>query len=510
MKLKFICIFAVSINKVFITAIFKKMLSSNDLQALPLNCKQSIVPVCSDPKLIFNRQCIPYLLSGARYFLGDYKERVFCGGEFVFNHRVLPNILSHRDFVTEENFDKYYLYTFDGEVLHIFQYVPCGHCQACQHSKKFSFAQMCIFETLSHSFCPIFGTLTYDNAHLPLKRQYNSNFLTDYFRENPDSALTLDHLVDLYNNYPDSDFPAGAFDNVPTLCSRDVQLFLKRFRQNLKRKFGGKYDFPLRYAICGEYGRKSGRPHYHFIFWNLHAHNYEEYNEICDLIESSWQNGFVQTRVVDVRKNDKCFEYTAKYVAKSGESKSMRMSSKRNGGIGKAFLLEHFADFLSKGLHNSPFYYYNQFTASIGEVVFVNRVNNIVAPSFARLLPVHVRDAFKESNYFIPNNELANLAKDFIYIPERSMFDVSRMRYSSFDECFYHISKFFYPLGCFTPEDIRFKIEELHSLSVRNQAFLLTRFSKSRNATRSQLLYKYKCMENRSNSLLNQYAEIYG
>src|SRR6187399_2840691 len=47
-------------------------------------------------------------------------------------------------------------------------------------------------------------------------------------------------------------------DNM-SLSKRDFQLFFKRFRKAV--------DVPLRYYMCGEYGDRFGRPHYHAIIF---------------------------------------------------------------------------------------------------------------------------------------------------------------------------------------------------------------------------------------------------
>lgn len=59
--------------------------------------------------------------------------------------------------------------------------------------------------------------------------------------------------------YRDEDIP---YENgFPTLQKRDAQLFLKR----LRKQFG----LGIRYYLCGEYGEKTGRPHYHAILFGL-------------------------------------------------------------------------------------------------------------------------------------------------------------------------------------------------------------------------------------------------
>ena len=46
-----------------------------------------------------------------------------------------------------------------------------------------------------------------------------------------------------------------------SLEHRDFQLFLKRVRKSLA--------VPVRYFMCGEYGPKNGRPHYHACLFNV-------------------------------------------------------------------------------------------------------------------------------------------------------------------------------------------------------------------------------------------------
>lgn len=50
------------------------------------------------------------------------------------------------------------------------------------------------------------------------------------------------------------------------LCHRDFQLFMKRLRFH---KLGGY----VRFYMCGEYGPKNGRPHYHANLFNINFHD---------------------------------------------------------------------------------------------------------------------------------------------------------------------------------------------------------------------------------------------
>lgn len=124
------------------------------------------------------------------------------------------------------------------------QVLSCGQCIGCRLKRSSSWACRCVNEASLYKRNS-FITLTYSNDNLP---------------------------------------------NPPTLVVRDFQLFMKRFRKRLvldyynsylKRylgRFGFTYKslikhalkrFPkIRYLMCGEYGDRFGRPHYHAIIFN--------------------------------------------------------------------------------------------------------------------------------------------------------------------------------------------------------------------------------------------------
>ena len=96
--------------------------------------------------------------------------------------------------------------------------LPCGQCEGCRlyQAKTWSFRLMHEFET--NDKVGEFITLTYNNENLP-------------------KGKTLDH--------------------------EDVKLFFKRLRRKIERRTGKR----IRYFICGEYGPKTKRPHYHAIIF---------------------------------------------------------------------------------------------------------------------------------------------------------------------------------------------------------------------------------------------------
>jgi len=93
--------------------------------------------------------------------------------------------------------------------------LPCGQCSGCRLTRSRQWAMRCIHEaSLYDNNC--FITLTYNDEHLP---------------ENS------------------------------SLVKEDFQKFMKRFRKKFPNK-------KIRYYMCGEYGDKNGRPHYHAIIFN--------------------------------------------------------------------------------------------------------------------------------------------------------------------------------------------------------------------------------------------------
>lgn len=94
------------------------------------------------------------------------------------------------------------------------QRVPCGRCLACRMNKSKQWSARIIGESSMHKD-NCFITLTYDEEHCPT-----------------------------------------------SLSKRDLQLFLKRFRQSIAPR-------KIRYFACGEYGSTTGRPHYHIIVFGL-------------------------------------------------------------------------------------------------------------------------------------------------------------------------------------------------------------------------------------------------
>jgi hypothetical protein len=144
--------------------------------------------------------------------------------------------------------------------------LPCGQCIGCRLERSRQWAMRLLHERKFHEHSA-FLTLTYRNEDLP---------------------------------------PGG------TLVKRDFQLFMKRYRKSL--------DHKIKFFMCGEYGDRNARPHYHVIVYghdfadkkyfssNRRGDKYYTSAELGDL----WRLGH---NVIGAVTFDSC-AYVARYLLK--------------------------------------------------------------------------------------------------------------------------------------------------------------------------------------------------
>lgn len=119
------------------------------------------------------------------------------------------------------------------------------------------------------------------------------------------------------------------------LDKRDCQLFIKRLRILASRRG---VATSLRYYICGEYGDKTFRPHYHGIIFGLSPDDIT-----AQLFRDSWSFGFVHIGAVTERSAAYVAGYTCKseisslYIRKKGSVPEFHLQSL---GLGKAFVAQ--------------------------------------------------------------------------------------------------------------------------------------------------------------------------
>lgn len=174
-------------------------------------------------------------------------------------------------------------------------YVSCGQCMACRINRKRLWMHRMLLEMTSHSESS-FVTLTYDDENLP-------------------DELTPKHLQD----------------------------WLKRIRKDVE-------PMRLRFYGVGEYGEKSGRPHYHLALFG-YPHCLRGNTDVkklrcctwCDRLRDTWGKGVVYSGPL----TSDSAQYICGYVTKKMTARDdPRLEGKhpefsrqsRNPGIGANFV----------------------------------------------------------------------------------------------------------------------------------------------------------------------------
>ncbi len=149
---------------------------------------------------------------------------------------------------------------------------PCGKCQACARKRRNSWVGRMLMEQTQHpETC--FLTLTYSDEALP--RVYHSE--TDQW--------------------------------IPTLVKSHLQKWIRSARQSISS-----HGLTIRYFAAGEYGTKSGRPHYHLILFGIGPLWTDHYKKW-------WKKGFISAYEATPRS----MAYVAKYCLKGGMDPEMEL-----------------------------------------------------------------------------------------------------------------------------------------------------------------------------------------
>ena len=208
-------------------------------------------------------------------------------------------------------------------------YLPCGQCSGCKLERSRQWAVRNVHEASLHEHS-MFLTLTYNDENLP-RTKFGLN----------------------------------------TLVHADFQKFMKRLRYYFKQ--------PIQYYMCGEYGDKTGRAHYHALVYGV------KFDDL-KLVKRTDAGSFIFTskRLDDIWSKGHCwvgnvtFEsaaYVSRYLMKKINGKShftylvqpeyTKMSLKRP--IGKSWIEKYSQDVyphdyvISRGFKAKPPRYYDKF-----------------------------------------------------------------------------------------------------------------------------------------------------
>ena len=243
-----------------------------------------------------------------------------------------------------------------------FLVVPCGKCFACTKARQDSFACRIRAEADKKGKLSLV-TLTYNEDNLPLVSTLwrcskdtgemecvsEPEFVCygrkeDFFSYRKEMQSIEPSRVPRYIDFPyliEDDEYSYLVRITPSVCRRDVQLWLKQCRIKLQR-LGKELDFT--YAICSEYGPRTCRPHYHCVFCGLDPEDVEMFARL-------WNYGYTDVRHVNRVNPDgtdgfsRVADYIGKYVSKGtfecdsvkcGAAHNTRMMSSK--GLGSAIV----------------------------------------------------------------------------------------------------------------------------------------------------------------------------
>ena len=193
----------------------------------------------------------------------------------------------------------------------------CGECEECRQTKRREYelrlkTELRKVAKLGYTVC--FGTLTYNDEHLP--------HLTVNQSKINDSLFYLgDKSVKLF------DKPLQPF-TIPCFNRQHVRELFRYLRKYYNKKTPQQ---PILYLCCMEYGKHTRRPHYHFIIackdsaeniFNLIRNWWCKNNDFGFIFPRRYQGGDMNRGVktlpfeVDKSKINSASKYVAKYTTK--------------------------------------------------------------------------------------------------------------------------------------------------------------------------------------------------
>jgi len=180
--------------------------------------------------------------------------------------------------------------------------LPCGKCPECCKDYYTSWATRGSRELMKWD-TTLFVTLTYDDGHL-----------VDFLGEKIVSPLA-----------------PGA--PAPSLNKKHVQDFIKR----VKKANGSTKENLIRQIYCGEYGTRTGRPHYHAILFNCDFTDRKPHRKTpqgdqvftSEKLSELWGKGFVEFGIAQPGSIAYLFKYVLK--KKSRKEKKQPLIVEKDG-----------------------------------------------------------------------------------------------------------------------------------------------------------------------------------
>ena len=167
------------------------------------------------------------------------------------------------------------------------QWVPCGKCPECIKDKQNEYV-----------------IRTVEESH----KKGNPWFITLTYSEDTVSFLYEEDESGMYNKVT-GELVTDDEENHRVLNNKDITNWKKRVRRHIEYHTGKKLDFS--YLICGEYGPRTHRPHYHGILLGLTDEEVMEFKK-------DWEKhyGFTSFEKVNITEIDRVGSYISKYICK--------------------------------------------------------------------------------------------------------------------------------------------------------------------------------------------------
>lgn len=219
--------------------------------------------------------------------------------------------------------------------------LPCGKCTFCRMEKARSNALRCYHERQSYDLNQAwFCTFTFgDEASIDAVFDFAKNKRSRW------SKMSKERLFQ------------EARMRTYTLVKGDFSSFMKRLRENVRRKFRIR---GIRFFCAGEYGDLFERPHYHAILYGfdfalaglvyLKTDKFGNKVYRCPLIEGCWKFGYVEIS----RASYQSAAYTSRYVTKKitgaladswyGDRTPEFHTASNRPGIGRCWFERHFSE----------------------------------------------------------------------------------------------------------------------------------------------------------------------
>lgn len=199
----------------------------------------------------------------------------------------------------------------------------CGQCLPCRLTRRRIWANRIMLESLCHKD-NCFLTLTYADENLSMM--------------------------------------CGSSGNA-TLVPRDLQLWLKRFREMIR-------PLKMRFFAVGEYGDVNGRPHFHVCVFGVPGCSRgrtkkkfgtfgpcvpDDCCDFCRLVARSWPVGIIEVGELNSHSAQYIAQYTVKKMTAkddirlNGRHPEFARSSRQNGGIGHGALWDVASELMRSG-----------------------------------------------------------------------------------------------------------------------------------------------------------------